>query len=111
MYLLEIRALCSEHSEGNVSMDDHPVHLTLYVTRASAVAATKNLMKALGTTREDVAELKIIDVSTQPDLMNQEELADIPCLKVERGNDEIFVVVDLTDLQQVENALRGSRMH
>jgi hypothetical protein len=86
---------------------DEPVHLTLYVTRTTAIQATKNLMKVLGATKEDVAELKIVDVSTHPHLAESDNVDCTPCLKVARGDDAFMVVGDLSDPVEVELALRG----
>lgn len=91
-------------------MDD-PVHLTLYVTRSTAIQATKNLMKVLGSTKEDVAELKIIDVSTHPDQAEQDNVIGTPCLKVSRGEDWFMLEGDLSDADQIEEALKGRRSH
>lgn len=92
---------------------DEPVHLTLYVTRACALSAAKNVLRALGNTKEDVAELKIVDVtigSEQIECDNEFNLS-APCLKVERGDSEFFVTGDLSDIEQIEQALRGQRKH
>jgi hypothetical protein len=88
---------------------DEPVHLTLYVTRNTAIEATKNLMKALGITKEDVAELKIVDVATHPDLAESDNVDQTPCLKVARGDDAFMVVGDLSNPEELEQALRGQR--
>jgi hypothetical protein len=93
---------------------DEPVHLTLYVTRNTAIQATKNLMKVLGATKEDVAELKIVDITTHPDLAENDNVDSTPCLKIARGDDAFMVVGDLSDPVQVEMALRGQfseRLH
>lgn len=90
---------------------DEPVHLTLYVTRTTAIQATKNLMKALGTTKEDVADLKIIDLSLHPEVVEAENLTELPCLKVARGDEEFMVVGDLSDLDELQLAFKGQRTH
>jgi hypothetical protein len=106
VYLLEKVRLCS-NQPGGLNMDE-PVHLTLYVTRNTAIEATKNLMKALGMTKEDVAELKIVDVATHPELAESDNVGQTPCLKVARG-DDAYIVGDLSDPEAVELALRGQR--
>lgn len=88
---------------------DEPVHLTLYVTRNTAITATKNLMKVLGVTKEDVAELKIVDVSAHPDVAQNDNVEATPCLKIERGDEEYRVIGDLSDPEELESALRGQR--
>jgi hypothetical protein len=85
---------------------DEPVHLTLYVTRNTAIQATKNLMKALGSTKEDVAELKIVDVATNPHLAESDNIDCTPCLKISRGDDCSLVKGDLSDPVELEKALR-----
>jgi hypothetical protein len=103
-------ALMLDSAGGNTVMAE-PVHLTLYVTRACAIQATKNLMKVLGVTKEDVADLKIIDVTTHAHVAEEDNVVDIPCLKVERGDDEFMVVGDLSDLDRIEQAIKGVRTH
>lgn len=88
---------------------DEPVHLTLYVTRNTAITATKNLMKALGITKEDVAELKIVDVAAHPDLAENDNVEATPCLKISRGHEVYRVVGDLSNPEELESALRGQR--
>lgn len=96
-------------SNRGVEDMDEPVHLTLYVTRTTAIQATKNLMKVLGATKEDVAELKIVDVATHPDLAESDNVDCTPCLKVARGEEAFMVKGDLSDPEQLELALRGQR--
>lgn len=86
---------------------DEPVHLTLYVTRNTAIAATKNLMKVLGVTKEDVAELKIVDVTAHPDLAENDHIEATPCLKIARGHEEYRLIGDLSNPEELESALRG----
>ena len=85
-------------------MDD-AVYLTLFVTRETAVKATKSVINALAKTTQEIGNLTVIDVAEQPEAAEQENILVIPCLKIEHGEKRTYFIGDVCNPEKVMRAL------
>lgn len=92
-----------------VSREGPPVNdktsLTLYVNTENAMRCTSNLMAALNTVRPGYVDLEIIYVNHDAERAEDDSVMVIPCLKVQRNGCCSFVVGDLADATEVQQAM------